>query len=414
MTGTRQGDAGERAEPTTKLGARFWRLWWANAINCLGDGAFVAAMPLLAVTMTRDPVQISLISVAEYLPWLLMSLPAGVYVDRHDRASLMWRCQAFQAVIVALVAITTLLDITTIPWLMLASFLLGCAQVVITNAAQAMLPELVPAAALQQANSNQYTVQTVGQSSAGPPLGSVMFAAAAALPFGVDAASFIVSAVLLARLPRVVVDRGHLPMKTAVSEGLRWLLGHRLLRTLAVLLGLNTFCNQMGFATLVLLATVTLHLTAVQYGLLLVGVGVGSVVGGLINTRLARRFGALPAFIGALAANAVLYTAMGLAPNGVVLAVLIGLCGLAITVSSVVTVSMRQQLTPNDLFGRVNSVFRMIGWGLMPLGGLAGGFLAHAFGLRAPFVIAGVVRALVLAAMLPILIGEMRSAHVKV
>lgn len=406
-------DTGDSVQPKTKLGARFWRLWWANAINSLGDGAFVAAMPLLAVSVTRDPVQISLISFAAYLPWLLMSLPAGVYVDRHDRPTLMWRCQAFQALIVASVAVTTMLGVVTIAWLMVASFLLGCAQVVITNAAQAVLPELVPTAALQQANSNQYAVQTVGQSSAGPPLGSVLFAAAAALPFGVDAASFIVSAVLLAGLPRVVVDRGHLPMKTAVREGLRWLLGHRLLRTLAVLLGLNTFCNQMGFATLVLLATVTLHLSAIQYGLLLVGVGVGSVVGGLVNTRLARRFGALPAFIGALAANALLYAAMGLAPNGVVLATLIALCGLAITVSSVVTVSMRQQLTPNELLGRVNSVFRMIGWGLMPLGGVAGGFLAQAFGLRAPFIVAGAVRAVALVAMLPILLGEMRAIRVK-
>jgi MFS family permease len=405
---------GERVEPKPKLGGRFWRLWWANAINSVGDGAFVAAMPLLAITVTRDPVKISLIAVGEYLPWLLVSLPAGVYVDRHDRATLMWRCQAVQALIVTLVAVTALLHIVTIPELILASFLLGCAQVVITNAAQAVLPELIPTAALQRANSNQYTVQTVGQSSAGPPLGSLMFAAAAALPFGVDAASFIVSAALLASLPQVRVDRKHVPMRTAVPEGLRWLLGHRLLRTLALLLGLNTFCNQMGFATLVLLATVTLHLTSAEYGLLLVGVGVGSVIGGLINTRLARRFGALPTFIGALAANAILYAAMGLAPNGIVLGLMIALCGLVITVSSVVTVSMRQQLTPNELFGRVNSVFRMIGWGLMPLGALAGGFLAQTFDLRMPFIIAGGVRAVVLVATVPILINEMRATHVKV
>lgn len=404
----------ERGESKSRLGARFWRLWWANAINSVGDGAFVAAMPLLAVTVTRDPVMISLISVGEYLPWLVVSLPAGVYVDRHDRATLMWRCQAIQALIVALVAATALLHIVTIAELIIASFLLGCAQVVITNAAQAVLPELVSAAALQQANSNQYTVQTVGQSSAGPPLGSIMFAVAAPLPFGVDAVSFIVSAALLAGLPQVRVDRKQVPMRTAVPEGLRWLLGHRLLRTLALLLGLNTFCNQMGFATLVLLGKLTLHLTSAEYGLLLVGVGVGSVIGGLINTRLARRFGALPTFVGALAANAVLYAGMGLASNGIVLGVLIALSGLVITVSSVVTVSMRQQLTPNELFGRVNSVFRMIGWGLMPLGALAGGFLAQLFGFRAPFVIAGAIRAVVLIAMVPILVDEMRAVRVKV
>src|SRR5438094_10112232 len=98
----------ERVDPEIRLGGQFWRLWWANAINSLGDGAFMAALQLLAITVTRNPVQISFLSAAEYLPWLLMSLPAGVYVDRYDRATLMWRCQVLQAVIVTLVAITAL------------------------------------------------------------------------------------------------------------------------------------------------------------------------------------------------------------------------------------------------------------------------------------------------------------------
>src|SRR5690242_14983325 len=76
-----------------RLGDRYWRLWWANAINSVGDGAFIAALPLLAVTVTHDPRQISMLAVASYLPWLLLSLPAGVIVDRYDRATLMWRCQ---------------------------------------------------------------------------------------------------------------------------------------------------------------------------------------------------------------------------------------------------------------------------------------------------------------------------------
>jgi MFS family permease len=389
----------------TKLGRRYWRLWWANAVNSVGDGVFIAALPLLAVTITRDPRQISLIAVASYLPWLLLSLPAGVLVDRHDRATLMWRCQAFQAMVVAAVAVAAGTHHVDILALVLASFLLGCAQVIITNAAQSVLPQLVPAHLLQKANSSQYMAQTVGQLSIGPPIGSLLFVIAAALPFGVDAASFVLSAVLLAMLPRLNLGRRERsPLRSEIADGIRWLGNHRLLRTLAFLLSMNTFCYQMGFVTLVLYATQTLHLSARAYGLLLVGMGLGSLVGGLINTRLASKLGAIPALVASYAATGVLFIGMSLAPNGTALAMLLAVNGILVAITSVVTVSLRQQLVPDRLLGRVNSVYRMLGWGLMPLGSLVGGLVAQRYGLRAPFLGAGVLRLLVLAGTLPMLL----------
>jgi len=389
----------------------YLRLWWANAINSVGDGAFVAALPLLAVTITRDPRDISIIAAATYLPWLLLSLPAGVIVDRYDRATLMWRCQAVQALIVAGVAAITATGRSSIPILVAASFLLGSAQVVITNAAQSALPHYVPVARLQRANANQFIAQTLGQSTLGPPLGSLLFVVAATLPFGLDVVSFAASAALLAGLPRVARDRPprRSSMRAEMSEGLRWLKGHQLLRTLAVMLGLNTFCFQMGFATLVLFATGTLHLSEAYYGVILVGAGLGSIVGGLLNSHIARRLGALPALLTSYAVNGVSYIGMGLAPNGVALAALLAASGVAVTVTSVVPVSLRQQLVPDRLLGRVNSAYRMIGWGLMPLGSLAGGFAAQHFGLRAPFVGAGAIRLIVLAVTLPVLLAGARS-----
>lgn len=403
------------ADQRVKLSWHFWRLWVANAVNSVGDGAFVAAMPLLAVTVTRNPIPISAITAAEYLPWLLVSLPAGALVDRYSRVTLMWRFQAFQAAVTIAVALTVGMNASDMPFLIVASFLLGCAQVVITNAAQSVLPQFVPDELLQRANSNQYVVQTIGQASLGPPLGSLLFTITRALPFVVDAGSFAVSAGLLASLPKMDAPTAkRLPMKTAIVEGLRWLRGHRLLRVLAVVLGVNSFCNQMGFATLVLLATETLHLSYRAFGLMIVGMGVGSLLGGLVNARLARALGVVPAFVVALAASSVVYAAIGMAPNSAVLAVLIAACGLLVTISSVVTVSLRQQLVPNELLGRVNSVFRMLGWGLMPLGALAGGLFAGEIGLRAPFVIAGGLRAAALLAALPLLIAEARSLKARV
>jgi MFS family permease len=209
-------------------------LWRAAAVNNVGDGAFAAAVPLLAVSVTRDPRLVSVVSAATYLPWLLFSLPAGALVDRHDRVGLMWRSQAAQAVVVGGVAILTVAGAAGVPAVAAAAFLLGACEVVFTSAAQAVLPDLVPKPLLHKANGNLQSVTTIGEQFAGPPLGSLLFAARAALPFVLDAVTFAMSSGLLARLPRKPgAHTERLPMRAAIATGLRWLTGHRLLRTLA-------------------------------------------------------------------------------------------------------------------------------------------------------------------------------------
>ena len=152
-----------------KLGPDYWRLWWANAISSTGDGAFVAALPLLAVTITRDPRLVSVVTAATYLPWLVLSLPAGVLVDRYDRATLMWQSQAIQAAVVTIVAILVLFGQANIAVLSVAGLLLGSAEVIFSNAAQSVLPDLVPPELLAKANGSQQVSLTVGESFLGPP-----------------------------------------------------------------------------------------------------------------------------------------------------------------------------------------------------------------------------------------------------
>jgi MFS family permease len=396
-----------------RLGPAYWRLWWANAVSAVGDGAFAAALPLLAVTITRDPRLISVVSAATYLPWLVLSLSAGVLVDRFDRATLMWWSQVVQGVIVTAIAVVVVTHRADIVVLSVAGFGLGSAQVVFSNAAQSVLPRLVPAELLPKANGSQYVVQTIGQSFVGPPLGSLLFAATAALPFGVDAASFAGSAALLATLPReekAPAASASIGMFARIVEGMRWLVRHRLLRVVAVLLGVNNFFGQMGMAVLVLLATRTLHCGTRGYGLLLAATAVGSVIGGLVNPVLTRRAGLVPSLIMASAANAAIYVGIGLAPSAFVAGALLACNGFTVTMWNVVTVSLRQRIVPDELLGRVNSAYRMIGWGLIPLGALAGGFVAQAAGLRAPFTIAGVLRAVALLAVLPALLAARRAA----
>ena len=194
-------------------------------------------------------------------------------------------------------------------------------------------------------------------------------------------------------------------MRAQIAEGVRWLAGHRLLRTVALLLGVSNFSSQMGQATLVLLATQTLHVGTRGYGLLWTAAAVGSVLGGLVNPAITRRLGLLPSLTVAMAAFAAVDAGIGLAPDFAVAAALMACNGFFVTMWNVVTVTMRQRIVPAELLGRVNSVYRMLGWGLMPLGALAGGFIAHAAGLRAAYIVGGVLSGAALLAALPALAG---------
>jgi MFS family permease len=395
-----------------RLGRNYWRLWWANTISSTGDGAFVAALPLLAVTITRDPRLVSVVTAATFLPWLLLSLPAGAVVDRYDRVTLMWLAQAVQAVIVAAVALLIVAGEADIAVLAVAGFFLGSAEVIFSNAAQSVLPALVPAELLPKANGNQQVSLTVGESFLGPPAGSLLFAAAAALPFGLDAGSFVGSAALLATLPRSGQAHGRAGspgIRAQIAEGLRWLAGHRLLRVIAVLLGIYNFANQMGQAILVLLATQTLHVSTGGYGLLLAAAALGSVVGGLVNPMLTRRLGLLPSLVIPAVIDAAAFIGIGLAPGPAVAALMLVVQGFAVTMWNVVTVSLRQRIVPGHLLGRVNSVYRMLGWGLMPVGALAGGFVAHAAGLRAAYIVGGLLCGLSVLVALPLLLAAGRG-----
>jgi MFS family permease len=388
------------------LGRAYRRVLWANTVSSVGDGVYVSALPLLAVTVTRDPRLIALVSAAAFIPWLVLSLPAGVIVDRYDRGRLMRRAQVVQGLSVAMVAVLVLVHEVDIALLVLLAFLLGCAEVVFSNAAQSVLPHLVPPEKLPKANGNLQVSLTVGETFAGPPLGSVLFAVTRALPFGLDACTFFGSAALLTGLPRQASPAtAPAPMRAQIAEGLRYLFRHRLLRTVAVLLGVANFASQLGQSTLVLLAVQVLHTGIRGYGLLWTASAVGAILGGMTSPALTGRLGMLSSLVLSLAATAAAFVGIGLAPDEVVACALFALNGYASTMWNVVTVSLRQQIVPAELFGRVNSVYRMIGWGLLPIGAITGGFVAKEFGLRVPYTLGGIVIAVaavvVLLAWLP-------------
>ena len=415
------------------LGRSYWLLLTSSGISNLGDGISTAALPLLAVSITDDALAFSGVAVAGRLPWLLFALQAGAIADRVDRRWLMIAMQVLRFGLYLVVAFAALGGWASMPLLYVVAFLVGMGETLYDNAAQAIMPSLVHREQLEKANGRLFSLEWSLNQFVGPPIGGVLFAVAAALPIFLDAGTFLLSALLLVAIrgsfgpgarrggvptgaasegtdpTPAVADAPTLPdstddhgdgagttsMTAEIKEGLTWLWQHRVLRTLAILLGISNGATMMGFATFALYATSpdVLGLDEAGFGLLLTAGGVGSVVGGLLADRIVARIGRTAALWAALAAFPIVNLLYVLAPGWEVVAVAAVVFGVVATVWNVITVSLRQTIIPDHLLGRVNSVYRFLGWGSMPIGALIGGLVADGFGLRAPWLVGAILMA---------------------
>lgn len=375
----------------TGLGANYWKLWTASTISNLGDGVTLVAGPLLAASLTRDPVLVAGIAFAQRLPWLLFSLPSGALVDRLDRRLLMGTVDIFRAAMVGFLGISVLLGFVSLPLMYVVFFLLGTAETLFDNASQAVLPSVVARDSLEKANGRLFGGQVVANQFAGPPVGGFLFAVAASVPFLIDAGTFAAAAAL------VLVMRGRFrserpeeePKRTLtadIGEGLRWLFGHRLLRVVALMLGVANLTFAAFDAIFVLFAQNILGLGSVGFGILLASSSVGGVAGSLIADRIVLRLGPGCSLHAVLLSNAAALAVIATTENPFVVGAMIALVGIGVVVWNVTTISFRQAIVPERLFGRVNSVYRLLGWGGISVGALIGGFLADGLGLRAPFI----------------------------
>jgi MFS family permease len=387
------------------LGPGYHKVWTAAASSMLGDGVFLAALPLLAATLSRDPLQVSLVTFAGWLPWLLFGLISGALVDRWDRRRVMWTVDAVRAVLVGALALAVLAGWATIALLAAVGFLLGSGQTLVDNAAQSLIPALVgrDRHRLERANSQLYGARTVGQHFVGPPAGGLLFSLATWIPFLVDALSFAASSALVATVrghfkPQRAAEASSIRLRVDIAQGLRWLLAHRLLRALAVLVGLMNLASMAGQAIMVLFAQEQLGLGSVGYGLLLATHGVGGVLGSLVATRLGRHAGTATLLLAAVLVRAMASLVFGAGSSAWVAGAMLGISGLTGAVFGVVGVSLRQAIVPDRLMGRVVSAFRMLGYGAVPVGAILGGVVARTLGLRAPFLLSAAV--LVLAALM--------------
>lgn len=375
-----------------RLGTGFARLWTAGAISNLGDGVALAALPLLAARLSDSPTTVALVAAAGALPWLLFSLVGGAIADRTDRRRTMALVDTFRFVVMGLLAVAVATDVVTIPLLAITAFALGMAETVFDNASAAILPSIVTEDRLEAANGRLEGAQIVGNQFVGPPLGAWLFAAAAGMPFALDAASFLAAALLVLTVRgsfRPARDVSATTVRHDIAVGLRWLFAHRLLRSLAIALGILNFAAMATTAVLVLYARHVLGLSNTEFGFLITAEATGAVIGSLVAARLSARLGQGRALVVTAVGMAISLLVPGLASQPVVVAVALAFGGASALVWNVLTVSLRQSIVPDALLGRVNSAYRMIGLGTMPLGALAGGLLADAFGLRAPYLIGG-------------------------
>jgi MFS family permease len=377
------------------LGRRFWRLYGGSATSNLADGIGRTALPLMAASLTRNPVLISGLVSFAFLPWLLFALPSGALVDRVDRRVAMALANLVRALSMATLAALVLTHLANVAVLYGVAFALGIAETVYDSAVRAILPQVVDNNRLDTANGLLTVEETLGQTFLGAPLGSLLFAAAAAAPFLINATGFAVAAAVILSLRgsyRPARTEAPTSLRSDIAEGVRWLTGHGLLRGLTLVSAATTFTNSMPTGVLVLYVLEVLRLPAGDFGVLLVAAGLGAVLGGVTTPLLSKRFGrGVMLTVGAVV-SAVGMALMGLTRNGFVAASLFGVSAAGVMVWNVLTMSLRQSLIPQQLFGRVQGAYRTLVWGAIPAGSLAGGALAGGFGLRAVFVVAGCVQ----------------------
>ncbi|MEV5718151.1 MFS transporter [Amycolatopsis mediterranei] len=389
--------AKDRGSTKVKLGGRFHRLFGATLVSATGTGMHAAALPLMVLQITSSPVALSLVVVAVEIPWVLVSLYAGVVVDRLDRRRVMVWADAGRFAVLAALVVLILTSRVNLVWLVLAAFALGVGQVFFDLAAQSAVPDFVSRDPrhLSLANGRIAAAESNGEDFVGPPLGSALFGVWNVLPFAGNALSFAASGVLIRSIRSggtTEVPSGT-PRKSArleIVEGIRWLLGNRTLRALAAISCLSNVVASAQFAMLALLAKQVLRLPDVGFGLLLTATAVGATAGGLAASAVGKRFGPGTVLLAGKGGVGVAVLGLGLVANVWVAAFMMMATGALTTAQNVVVSTLRQQIVPRRLLGRVLSSSRMVVMIGGPIGAALSGILADAFGVRIPYVAGGV------------------------
>jgi MFS family permease len=389
--------AAETVAPA-RLGRSFRLLLASSVLTNIGDGIALAAGPLLVASQTRDPLLVSMAALAQNLPALLFGLYAGAAADRMDRRRLIAVVNVVRALVLAALATTIVTDAVSIAVVLAALFALGTAETFADVGAGSLLPRLVAREDLGVANARLQGSMLLTNQLIAPPIGAALFAAGMALPFIADSAGFLLGAVLVARLvyreggtaaagdvPTGDVPRGKTHVRADIAEGVRWLLHHPPMRTLALTIVAFNVTFGAAWAVLVLYAQERLGMSAVGFGLLTTAMAIGGLIGTAAYGRLERRFSLADIMRVGLLIETVTHLVLALTTLPIVALGMFVVFGAHAFIWGTMSTAVRQRAVPDALLGRVTGVYHvgtMLG---MVIGAPIGGWLASSFGITAPF-----------------------------
>lgn len=394
----------------------FVKLWTGQSISELGSQVSQLAIPwIAAVELHASPLQFAMLGMLGFLPFILFALPAGVWVDRLRRRPILIVGDGARAALLVLIPVLWAAGVLRMWQLLVIQFVFGVFTVFFDVAYQSYLPALVDRDKLIEGNSKLQLTVSVAQVAGPSAAGGLIAAVTAPYAIFLDAVSFVVSTLFMLRIrkqetpPARAAGAPKPKMWPEVKEGLAWVVRHRWLRAIAACTGSSNFFSSISFSIALLYFTRSLHLSAVEVGLVF-GVGsCGSIIGALVANRLQRAIGVgrtilFPTMLASLSA-----LAYPLAPRSFPLPVLIlgqAAFGFGAVAYNITQVSLRQAITPERLQGRMNAAMRWIVWGTIPLGEIAGGGIATAFGLRAALWVGAIGS---LFTFLPIALTSVRS-----
>jgi MFS family permease len=370
-----------------RLGRSFRWLLGAALINNAGDGVLIAAGSLLVASLTRDPFLVSLALLSEYLPVLLFGVIGGVAADRFDRRRMVVVANVGRAIVVAGLVVTIVSGTISIALVLAALFVMGTAETFADSASSTLVPMLVERNDLGIANARMQGAFLLVNQLLAPPIGAFLFAAGMALPFAANAAAFALGAVLVSRVvTSVQVERRKgSRFQTELVEGIRWLLAHPPMRTLALTIFTFNVTFGAAWSVLVLYAADQLHMNAVGFGLLTTAVAVGGVAGTLSYGWLERHFSLANIMRVGLLIETATHLSLALATIPAVALATMVVFGAHASVWGTTSTVVRQRAVPNELLGRVTGVYRVAIVGGIVIGTPLGGLLAGKFGISAPF-----------------------------
>ncbi|WP_029287546.1 MFS transporter [Cellulomonas sp. HZM] len=380
-----------------RLGTAFRWLMASSWTSNLGDGISIAAGPLLVASLTQDPFLVALAATLQWLPPLLFAPLAGAITDRLDRRAIVVRVDLFRTVVLTALAATVWSGHVSIGLVLATLFVVGTAEVFADNASATLLPMLVHRDDLATGNSRLQTGFITLNQLAGPPIGAALFAAAHVLPFGVQAITVALGALLVTRVVLPPVDRGPAPsthVRHDIAEGFRWVRHHAAVRTLVVTIFTFNITFGAAWSVLVLYASQRLGLGAVGFGLLTTLSALGGLVGTVSYGWITRRVSLADLMRIGLVIETLTHLALALTTTPWVALVIFFVFGAHAFVWGTTSITIRQRAVPTALQGRVGAVNLVGVYGGLVIGSTIGGALARHWGVTAPFWFAFVGSAL--------------------